>query len=234
MVSSVLRRSGSIILPLGVPSHRLMDRLSPVEDATRGAVTGRVFTVPNILSMLRLLMVPVFLVFVVRGDDVAALVILAVSSITDYLDGVIARRFNQMTRLGQVLDPAADRLFIFAALIGLAMRDVLPWWLVAIVVARDVVMLVVGIVLANHSYGPLPVHHLGKLATFCLLYAFPLLMLGQAVPVASPIADPLGWAFGLWGAFIYWWAAGIYIGQAARLVANSSVGGPAESDTLES
>lgn len=195
-------------------------------------MTDRVFTIPNILSMLRLLMVPVFLVFVAQGNDFAALVVLAVSSLTDYLDGVIARRFNQITRLGQVLDPAADRLFIFAALLGLALRDVLPWWLVAVVVARDVVMLILGVVLANRGYGALPVHHLGKLATFCLLYAFPLLMLGQALPVTAPFADPLGWAFGLWGAFLYWWAAVLYIKQAAGLVGNSALDEPAESDTL--
>ncbi|QEE62575.1 CDP-alcohol phosphatidyltransferase family protein [Salinibacterium sp. dk2585] len=209
-----------------------LDRLGAVEDVSSGSVSGRVFTVPNVLSMLRLLMVPVFLVFVARGDDVAALIVLAISSITDYLDGVIARRFNQMTKLGQILDPAADRLFIFAALLGLALRDVLPWWLVAVVVARDVFLLAVGVVLANHGYGPLPVHHMGKLATFCLLYAFPLLMLGQAIPVAAPIADPLGWAFGLWGAFIYWWAAVIYARQAARLAANSTPDELPESDTL--
>ncbi|MCW4384253.1 CDP-alcohol phosphatidyltransferase family protein [Salinibacterium sp. SYSU T00001] len=194
---------------------------------------GRVFTVPNILSMLRLLMVPLFLFFVASGDDVPALIVLAASSITDYLDGIIARRFNQMTRLGQILDPAADRLFIFAALLGLAMREVLPWWLVAVVVARDVMLLAVGVVLANHGYGPLPVHHMGKLATFCLLYAFPLLMLGQAVPSTAPIADPLGWAFGLWGAFIYWWAAAVYARQAFRLIANPTPVERGESDTLD-
>jgi cardiolipin synthase len=204
-----------------------------VEDETRDAVSDRVFTIPNLLSMFRLLMVPVFLVFVVRGDDVAALVVLAVASATDFLDGVIARRFGLITRLGQLLDPAADRLFIFAALLGLAMRDVLPWWLVALVFARDAFLAVIGVILANHGFGPLPVHHLGKLATFCLLYAFPLLMLGQAVPMAAPVADPLGWAFGLWGAFLYWWAAVVYAREAARVIAISSPGGAPESDTLE-
>src|SRR5690606_14394280 len=113
-----------------------------------------------------------------------------------------------------------------------ALRGVLPWWLVAVIVARDVVLLVVGVVLANHRYGPLPVHHLGKLATFCLLYAFPLLMLGQAVPAVAPIADPLGWAFGLWGAFLYWWAAAVYIRQTAQLIRQPAVDVAAESDTL--
>lgn len=191
-----------------------------METAPADAVSSRIFTVPNILSMFRLLMVPVFLVLVAQGDDIAALIVLAVASATDFLDGLIARRFNLMTKLGQLLDPAADRLFIFAALVGLAIRDVLPWWLVALVVARDVVILAIGLVLARHGWGAIPVTDVGKLATFCLLYAFPLLMLGQAVPAAAPVADPLGWAFGLWGVFLYWWGAGIYARITAELIQN--------------
>ena len=98
---------------------------------------------PNVLSFLRLAMVPVFLVLIVRGDDGLALLVLVISSVTDFLDGVIARGFNQITRLGQLLDPAADRLYIFAALIGLAWRELVPWWLVVIVV---VVFLQAGLV----------------------------------------------------------------------------------------
>lgn len=188
-----------------------------VEDLSGGTVSNRILTIPNALSAVRLAMVPVFLVLVVEGNDVAALVVLVVSSLTDYLDGIIARRWGQITRLGQLLDPAADRLLIFAAIVGLAMRDVIPWWLVAVIVGRDVFLLILGVVLANLGFGPLPVHHLGKIATFCLLYAFPLLMLGQAFPQAAWLTDPLGWAFAFWGAFVYWWAAGVYAVETARL-----------------
>jgi len=90
-------------------------------------ISSRVLTLPNVLSALRLALVPVFLVLLVRGADAWALLVLLVASLTDYLDGVIARRFNQITRLGQLLDPAADRLYIFAALLGLAWRDLVPW-----------------------------------------------------------------------------------------------------------
>ncbi|GAB3606698.1 CDP-alcohol phosphatidyltransferase family protein [Conyzicola nivalis] len=175
------------------------------------------FTVPNILSFLRLALVPVFLVLILRGDDALALLVLVISSVTDYLDGVIARRFHQITRLGQLLDPAADRLFIFAALVGLAAREILPWWLLAAIVGRDVMLLVVGVVLANHGYGPLPVHHLGKVATFCLFYALPIIMIAHAFPVTAPVAVPVGFAFALWGAFLYWWAGGVYLREAARV-----------------
>lgn len=180
-------------------------------------VSSRIWTVPNCLSFVRLALVPVFLVLVITGQDVLALVTLVVSSVTDYLDGLIARHFNQITRLGQLLDPAADRLFIFATLVGLAVREVVPWWLLVAIVGRDVVMLVLGVVLASHGYGPLPVHHLGKVATFCLFYALPILMVGQAAPVLAAFTDPLGWAFALWGAFLYWWAGIIYLRETIRV-----------------
>ena len=131
-----------------------------------GAHGSQVWTLPNILSMLRLALVPVFLVFIVLGDYVAALVILVIASLTDLLDGYLARRLRQVTRLGELLDPAADRLYIFAALVGLAANELVQWWIVVVIVARDVFLLSLGVVLANHGYGPLPVHQLGKVATF--------------------------------------------------------------------
>lgn len=195
-------------------------------------VSSRVFTVPNILSFFRLALVPVFLVLVIAGNDIAALIVLVVSSVTDFLDGVLARRLNQVSRLGQLLDPAADRLFIFATLIGLAVREIVPWWLVAIIVGRDVVLLALGITLANFGYGPLPVHHLGKIATFCLFYALPILMIGQAFPSAAFVSAPIGWAFAIWGAFLYWWAGAIYIVETVRVIRIPPATGASESDTV--
>lgn len=195
-------------------------------------MSDRILTVPNALSALRILLVPVFLVLVLMGEDVAALVVIVVSSVSDFLDGIIARRFGQITRLGQLLDPAADRLFIFAAVIALAVREVVPWWIVAVIVGRDVLLAGLGLVLARHGYGPLPVHHLGKVATFALFYALPLLVLGQAFPVLQPYSDPLGWAFTLWGAFLYWWAGILYVRQTQAVTARSREEAPAASDTL--
>ena len=181
-------------------------------------ISSRVLTVPNLLSFLRLALVPVFLTLLVTGEDAWALLVLAVASLTDFLDGLIARAFNQITRLGQLLDPAADRLYIFAALIGLAWRDLVPWWIVAVIVGRDVFLLGLGVVLANHGFGPLPVHQLGKVATFCLFYALPMIMLGQAFPELSWWSQPVGWAFGLWGAYLYWWAGVIYAIETVRVI----------------
>jgi len=196
-------------------------------------VSSRVLTLPNVLSALRLALVPVFLVLLVRGEDAWALLVLLVASLTDFLDGVIARRFNQITRLGQLLDPAADRLYIFAALIGLAWRDLVPWWIVLIVIGRDVFLLGLGIVLANRGYGPLPVNLLGKAATFCLFYALPLIMLGQAFPMLSWWSLPIGWAFGIWGAFLYWWAGIIYAFETARVIRLPRAIPPIRSDTID-
>jgi cardiolipin synthase len=204
-----------------------------MEAEARNEVSSRIFTIPNVLSLIRLGLVPVFLVLVIVGNDGLALLTLVVSSATDYLDGVLARKLNQVTRLGQLLDPAADRLFIFATLIGLAIRGIVPWWFVAIVVGRDVVLLALGVVMANYGYGPLPVHHLGKIATFCLFYALPILMIGQVFTGVTWLTEPLGWAFAMWGAFLYWWAGAIYLVESARIIRISGAAEAPGSDTLE-
>jgi cardiolipin synthase len=196
-------------------------------------VSSRILTIPNILSLIRLALVPVFLVLVIMGYDRLALLTLIVCSVTDYLDGVLARRLNQVTRLGQLLDPAADRLFIFATVVGLAVRGIVPWWFVALVVGRDVALLALGIVMANFGFGPLPVHHLGKLATFCLFYALPILMIGQAFPVVAWATNPIGWAFAIWGAFLYWWAGAIYLVESVKTIQISRGEVAPESDTLD-
>ena len=198
----------------------------------RAEVSSRVLTVPNLLSFFRLLMVPVFLYLILVGSDLLALVVLVVSTATDFFDGLIARRFGQISRLGQLLDPAADRLFIFVTLIGLAVRGILPWWLVAAIMGRDVLLLVLGVVLANVGYGPLPVHHLGKTATFCLFWGLPVIVLGHAFPQIVAVTDPIGWAFTLWGTFLYWWAGCIYARQAVAILRKSVKTGAAVSDTL--
>jgi cardiolipin synthase len=182
--------------------------------------------------MLRLALVPFFLVLIVIGDYIGALVVLVIASFTDLLDGYLARRLGQVTRLGQLLDPAADRLYIFAALVGLAAHNLVPWWIVVVIVARDVFLLVLGVVLANHGYGPLPVHQLGKVATFALFFGVPAIMVGLAFPAVLPISQPIGWAITLWGAFLYWWAGVIYAIETARVIRIPRVADERRSDTL--
>ena len=184
-------------------------------------VTRRVWTVPNALSMLRLAGVPLFLYLVLGPErDGLAILVLMAAGVTDYLDGMIARRYGSFSRLGQLLDPLADRLYILAALIGLVLRDGIPWWWAAGLVGRDVFLACFLPVLRRHGYGPLPVHFLGKAATFNLLYAFPMLL--AAVPGRddwlATVFRPLGWAFATWGSALYLWAGVLYVVQVRQLV----------------
>lgn len=186
--------------------------------------TDRVVTVPNILSFLRLLGVPLFLwLILVPQADVWAVVVLVLAGISDYLDGKIARKFNQISRLGQLLDPLADRLYILATLIGLLLRGLIPLWLVVVLVGRDVVLAVALMIIKRRTgVTGLPVHFLGKLATFCLLYAFPLILLGTLEGAVGTTCLVIGWAFALWGTGLYVWAGVLYLEQAARLVRSSA------------
>jgi cardiolipin synthase (CMP-forming) len=179
-------------------------------------------TVPNLLSLLRLALVPVFLVLILNGRNLEAIIVLAVASITDYLDGYFARKLKQETRLGQLLDPAADRLYIFATLIGLAIVGYIPLWLTIVVIARDLILLFTYPILASRGYGPLPVHYLGKAGTFALLYSFPLLLIAAAFPDISLFVLPVAWAFALWGIGLYWWAGFVYLAQVRSVVKSSS------------
>lgn len=196
-------------------------------------MSTRIVTIPNLLSLFRLLLIPVFLVLLVTGQYIWALVVLVVSSLTDFVDGFVARQFNQVTRVGQLLDPAADRLFIFSTLIGLAWTGFIPWWLAGVIFAREFLLLIVGVILANFGYGPLPVHHLGKMGTFALLTAMPLLVLGAAFPQIDVIANPLGWAAALWGVFLYWWAGVLYALEAGRLIRIPRDAAVTASDSLD-
>ena len=178
----------------------------------------RLLTVPNLLSVLRLLGVPLFLWLLLGPHaDVAALVVLALSGISDWADGVLARRLHQASRLGELLDPLADRLYILATLIGLTLRDIIPWWLAALIVLRDLVLLATVPALRRRGYWSLPVHYLGKAGTFALLYAFPLLLLASHEGTAADIARPIAWAFTIWGVALYWWAGVLYLMQFNRL-----------------
>ncbi len=181
--------------------------------------SDKIVTVPNILSFLRLLGVPLFLwLILVPEADGWALVLLVVSSATDWLDGKIARATGQITRLGQLLDPIADRLYIAAALIGFAIRGIIPWWLFAALLGRDLVMGVVMLLLKRRGIVGLPVHFLGKAATFFLLIGFPLLLAAQFDGAVGEVSQVLGWACMLWGTALYWYAAGLYIEQASRIL----------------
>lgn len=179
-------------------------------------------TVPNAISLLRLLGVPLFLYLVLGPEaDVLALVVLMLSGVTDFLDGWLARKLDQQSELGRLLDPIADRLYILAVVVGLAMRDIIPWWLALSLPLRDLLLWGLVPLLRTRGYSALPVHFLGKAATFNLLYAFPLLLLGDGGGTVATLAQVFGWAFALWGVGLYWWAGVLYAWQVRKLLATT-------------
>ena len=193
--------------------------VDPVRAVTHALTVDRVWTVPNVLSMLRLLGVPLFLWLLLGPEaDGWAIVLLALAGISDWADGKIARALDQRSQLGTLLDPAADRLYIVATLVALALREIVPLWLVAVLVGREVVLAGVLLVLRRHGYPALQVHYLGKAATFILLYAFPLLLLAHGDNPVSEVAAPLAWALTAWGTVLYLVAGALYIAQAVGLV----------------
>lgn len=184
----------------------------------QSTVTNSNWTIPNALSALRLLGVPVFFWLIVGPQsDGLALIILVISSFTDWLDGYLARKLNQFSRLGELLDPLADRMYVIAALIALLYRDLLPVWVVAILLLRDFSMSLLLVYLKRFGITGIPVHFVGKAATMNLLYALPLILLGTFNNQLGQLAHIFGWAFLLWGISMYWYAGALYFHQVFQL-----------------
>ncbi|WP_064440348.1 CDP-alcohol phosphatidyltransferase family protein [Hoyosella altamirensis] len=181
--------------------------------------TDRFLTVPNMLSLLRLAAVPLFLVLLlVYEADGWALVVLVVSGISDWLDGKLARLLNQVSRYGALLDPIADRLFMVVIPIAFAMRDFIPWWVVLLLVGRDLVLTVMVPVVRSRGVEALPVTYLGKAATFALMYAFPVILAAQGDWALAQIMEPTGIAMLIWGMFLYMWTMVLYLIQVGLVV----------------
>jgi cardiolipin synthase len=186
----------------------------------RDALGDRVLTVPNLLSLVRLLGVPLFLWLLLGPHaDGWAIVVLALSGATDWADGKLARALGQSSKLGALLDPAADRLYIIATLVAFVLRDVVPLWVVALLLGRELVLGVTLLALRRAGWPPLQVHYLGKAATFLLLYAFPLLLLADGDNPVAAVAQPIAYALTVWGAALYLLAGVLYVVQAVGLLA---------------
>lgn len=188
-------------------------------------LSNRVFTVPNLLSVSRLIGVPFFVWLIMSHKDSAALIVLMVAGFTDYLDGKIARQFNMESRLGAMLDPIADRLYTVATIVCLSLRDILPLWVIFVLVLRDLTILAMSRTVRRHKLPLPPVHFIGKAATFNLLYAFPLLLLADGSGIVADVAKPVAWAFAMWGLALYWCAGVLYWVQ-IRAMVRQVTGGP--------
>jgi cardiolipin synthase (CMP-forming) len=167
-------------------------------------MTQSVISVPNALTFLRFLGIPLFIYLTLSLEaDGWAIVVLAIGGATDYFDGKIARAWNQTSRFGELADPAIDRLYIFATLLVFLIREVVPVWLIAIIIGRDLILGVISLAMNRRGFPPFTVTYLGKAATFNLLYAFPFLLLAQSDGRWGDIAFVAGWSFAIWGVALY-------------------------------
>lgn len=184
----------------------------------RGSLFTGMWTIPNAVSVLRLIGIPIFLWLLLGArNDVAAFLVLVIAGATDWVDGYLARKLDQQSELGVLLDPLVDRLYILATLIGLLLRDLIPLWVVLIVVGRDVALIVLLPLLRRSGRIALPVTYVGKTGTFALLWGFPILVL-QTLPWPwGSVIGAIGWAFVMWGAFLYWWSGVRYAQVAMHL-----------------
>ena len=180
--------------------------------------TDRILTVPNVLSIIRLIGVPIFLyVLLVLEADWWAFAILVLSGVTDWLDGKLARLLDQSSKLGALLDPLVDRLYTVATIVGFVIRGLLPWWVAALLIGRDLVLALTLSVYKRRNLPPPDVIYLGKAATFALMSAFPWVLVGQADWPGAAAASAFGYAFLIWGTAVYVWTGALYIWKAAAV-----------------
>ena len=155
-------------------------------------VSNDIITIPNIITFIRLCFIPVFLVLLIQGRDLAAAIVFGATAATDFLDGMIARKTNSVSRLGQLLDPATDRLLMIAAVIGLLIVGRLPLWIILLVLARDLLLLAGGYYLIKRWKVRVAVLFLGKIATTFLFFGCAFLLLN------APLVPGLGWCDFTW------------------------------------
>ncbi len=194
-------------------------RMSPAEGTTPGPPAfpdpaRRIVTVPNILSAVRLAIVPVFVWLFVTGRETAGVVLYGTGAWTDWIDGYIARRTGAITELGKLLDPLADRVYIAALAIALLIQGALPAWLGAVIIARDVAVLALFPIVDKGAVSRIPVHISGKAATAALLFGLTWLAVSETGFPWHDLARIIGLSFVSLGAGLYWYAAAVYARQA--------------------
>lgn len=178
-----------------------------------------VWTVPNALSVARLLLIPVFVWLLLVEESAGwAFVVLFVSGVTDWLDGKLARWLGQSSKLGALLDPAADRLYVIVIPVCFGIAGYVPWWLIGTIIGRDVLLFLTAPLLSSRGVTALPTLYVGKAATFALMSSFPWLLAGHIDGVIGTITFPIGWAFLIWGVAMYVWSLILYWIQTVAVV----------------
>lgn len=183
------------------------------------AAADRIWTVPNALSMMRLALIPVFIWLLMVVDSPGwAFVVLFVSGVSDWLDGKLARWLDQSSKIGALLDPAADRLYVIVIPICFGLKGYVPWWIIGVIIARDVLLFATAPLLSARGVTALPTLYIGKAATFALMSSFPWLLAGQIDGVIGTVCFPIGWAFLIWGVAMYAWSLVLYWIQTVAVV----------------
>lgn len=193
----------------------------------------RVLTVPNAVTLVRLLCVPVFLWLLFGAhEQAAAAVLLGVLGATDWVDGFVARRFHQVSTVGKVLDPAADRILVGTAVIAITVHGAVPLWFGLATLAREV--LVAGTVLALAALGArrIDVLWIGKAGTFGLMFAYPAFLLGNGDAGWQAVITDLAWVAGIAGLALAWVAAGLYLVPARKALAEGRAARKAPAEEL--
>jgi cardiolipin synthase len=186
-----------------------------------GRASSAIWTVPNLLSLLRILLIPVFFVLIVNpGHEMAGILVFAAVASTDWIDGYIARRTDRVSELGKVLDPTADRLVIAAGLIALVIRGAFPLWAAALILIRDLAVLVVGGFLLAGKHVRIDVRYVGKVATFSLMLAVPAISWGNLGLPLEGLALGVGWIAYVTGIVEYYFAAALYVSDIRRALSS--------------
>ncbi len=179
--------------------------MSTTPEERPAEVSHAVWTVPNVISFVRIVLIAVFGALFMAERDVAAIIVLACAGLSDFFDGFLARRWHQVTALGRLLDPAADRLLTLVVVVGMAVRDIIPWWLVVILLARDAMVAAALVYGRSRRVSSPHVTLVGKAATFCLYLTLPLAYVGYAVATwLNTVAIILSV-----GAAILYWISGV-------------------------
>ena len=179
-----------------------------------------IFNIPNSITLIRIAVTPIILFLTFNNQLVIVCILIFISSFSDWLDGYIARRFNQFSRLGELLDPISDRIYILTLLFIVYYINALNILIIGIIILRELFMTILIAYLKTKNITGLPVHYLGKMGAFNLLIGIPGLIFAKAFPSHEFIWLTIGWSFLLWGVFLYFFSTIKYVSQARSILNN--------------
>ena len=179
-----------------------------------------IFNIPNSITLIRIAVTPIILFLTFNNQLVIVCILIFISSFSDWLDGYIARRFNQFSRLGELLDPISDRIYILTLLFIVYYLNALNILIIGIIILRELFMTILIAYLKTKNIIGLPVHYLGKMGAFNLLIGIPGLIFAKAFPSQEFIWLTIGWSFLLWGVFLYFFSTIKYVSQSRSILNN--------------